>query len=374
MSKDGKKRCLAALNGQFSSQIPVGLFTWEFDYNWKPANLAPWQLYAGSSEMWHQTYLALWQRHQPDMIWYSGAGYGDREPLLLKEDDRQWYFKDNNTGRIYVMMKDSFTVLDAQTLRKSCDPIGPIESKEDAKRLIPEFSGWGEVYLNGLKRLINEFSNRVLVLPHHSPGYICGCYALGFEKSMEMMISQPELFRYVCDRYAAGDTLRMQQLAEAGAQAVFIADGWASCDVLSPAMIKEFAIPYQKSIIDAAHKAGLKVILWNEGDIIPILDLEAALEMDAFAFEQPRKKVNLNVGYVRKVFGPCRCLLGNLDSEHLLLRNNPSEITEQVHQIIRDSGKGNPFIMCTGSPIPNDVSLEAVDTMIQAVRNFMWDE
>lgn len=353
--------------------MPVGLFTWEYDYLWKTADLKPWELACGSVEMWHQAHLSIFKRHQPNLIWYSKSGTGDKPPTLKGEDMKCWYIKDNNTQIYCIMTKDSFALIQADTGGKNCDPVGVIDSKADAIRLIPEFDSWGESYLNGLSRLISEVQNKALILPHHSPAYICSCYAFGFERAMEKMILDPKLFIYVCDRFASGDERRMQELAGAGAEAVFIADSWASCDILSPEMIQRFAIPYQKSMIDAAHKAGLRIILWNEGNILPILDLESELDMDAFAFEQSRKGVDIQVSIVQKAFGRHRCLLGNLDSELMLLRNDSGEIREQVIDNIRQSGKGCPFILSTGSPISNDVSPEAVDIMIRVAREFKWD-
>ena len=160
----------------------------------------------------------------------------------------------------------------------------------------------------------------------------------------------------------------MKQLAEAGAEAVFIADGWASCDIISPEMFERFALPYQISITEAAHEAGLPVILWNEGDILPILDLQVSVDVEAFAFEQPRKGIDISVEKIRRVFGSSRCLFGNLDSELLLLRNDTKEIKQKVEDQILQSGKNAPFIFSTGSPIPSDVQPEAVDIFINQVR------
>ena len=162
----------------------------------------------------------------------------------------------------------------------------------------------------------------------------------------------------------------MKQMADAGAEAVFIADGWASCDIISPSMYEKFALPYQISITNAAHEAGLHIILWNEGNILPILEQQASVEVDAFSFEQPRKGIDITVEMVRKAFGKNRCLLGNLDSELLLKRNDPYEIRQKVEEQINQSGKDAPFILSTGSPIPPDVAPEAVDTFIRYARDF----
>jgi len=364
----GRSLALDALSGKSTQNVPVALFTWEFDYYWKAAGLQPWQLIGAGHNQWHDAHIALWERHKQDILWYSGAGTGPQDCTLVDESPESWFVRDNNTGIEYELIKSSLTCRERESGSKGCDSVGVIESAADADRLIPEFHGWGDGYLSGLRRLIDAIGDRALVLPHHSPAYICACYAFGFERAMDAMLSEPELFIQVCHRYADGDGLRMRELAEAGAEAVFIADGWASCDIISPAMFDRFALPCQKSITEAAHAAGLKIILWNEGDIIPILDRESALDVDAFAFEQPRKGIELTLSKVRDAFGPHRCLLGNLDSEELLKRNNPADIRQAVQDQIRMAGEGAPFILSTGSPIPSDVETDAVDAMIATAR------
>jgi len=182
------------------------------------------------------------------------------------------------------------------------------------------------------------------------------------------MTFEPELFTYVCDRCAAGEEQYMAALAAAGAEAVYIADGWASADIISPGMFERFALPYQHRIIAAAHAAGLKVIFWNEGDIIPILPHQAALACDAFACEQPRKGNAVTLAAVREAFGPSRCLFGNLDSEELLLRGSRQAIEQAVRDQFAQSGPDAPFILCTGSPLPSNADPRMVDVVFAAAR------
>lgn len=364
----GRPLALEALAGHSTPRPPVALFTWGFDYTWQVAGLAPWQLALGSQETWHQAYRALVCRHQPDLLFYEGAGSGPHEPELRADEHRRWVVRDGNTGHEYEIDKQSLALRSRDSGAKVCDPLGPITDQADADRVIPDPVSWGEPYLGGLTRLIAELGDDCLVLPHDSPGYIKACYAFGFEAAMTAMLDQPDLFTYACDRYAAGDELHMKELAQAGAEAVFIADSWASADILSPAMIERFALPYQASITAAAHAAGLRVIMWNEGDLAPILPQEAALPFDAFAFEQPRKGFALSVAQVREVFGPQRCLFGNLDSEELLLRGSRAAIQQAVRDQINQSGEGNPFVLCFGSPLPSNVDPATVDLVMATAR------
>jgi len=366
----GRPLALQALRGEATKSIPVALFTWGFDYTWKVAGIEPWRLACGDTETWRGAYRALVGRHQPDLVFYEGMGSGDSPPSLLDEDGDQWVVLDGNTGVRYGLNKHSLALFSLDTRRKTCDPLDPIQCRRDADRLIAEFTTWGQTYLDGLRWFVEEAGDRALVLPHHSPAYICACYAFGFERAMDLMLTDPALFHYVCQRHQAGEALRMKEWKAAGAEAVFIADSWASCDVVSREMVREFALPYQRSITEAAHAAGLKIILWNEGNVLPILADEAGIPVDAFAFEQSRKGISQTVADVRAVFGPSRCLWGNLDSEHLLLRGTSAEIEDAVRSQIAESGPSSPFILSTGSPLPSNVEPEAVDIMIASARNF----
>lgn len=360
----GRDLMRAALSGQATQRVPVAVFTWGFDYTWQVADLEPWQLAFADRQTWHDAHLALLRRHRPDALFYNGPG-GDEPPVLIETTRSEWHVARGEAR--YRMDRTSLAVTDADQ-RHLCDPLGQLRTREDIDRAIPANQGWGDAYCEDLARLINAVGDEAMVLPHHSPAYIQACYAFGFQRAMELMLTDPDLFVHACERYASSERLLMRQWREAGAEVAYIADGWASCDIISPAMFDRFALPYQRSITEAAHEAGLRIVLWNEGDVLPILDREAALPVDAFAIEQPRKGANLTLERVRAVFGPDRCLFGNLDSELLLLRNDPREIARAVDDQFAGSGPGAPFVLCTGSPLPSNVTPQAVDRMVQAAR------
>ena len=362
----GKALALQSLSGQATERVPVALFTWGYDYLWIVAGLDPWQLALGGSETWHRAHMALLDRHGPDIVLYSGAGNGPLEPTLVQDLPDRWIVRDENLAREFVLRRRSLALYEAPRAGHAGQDPGPIRTCEDADRRIPEFGGWGETYLNGLRRLIREAGDRALVVPHHSPGYICACYTLGFERSMIAMKEEPDFFHHVAGRFQRGDARSMEELRDAGAEAVLIADSWSSCDVLSPDMVARFVIPYQRSMVEAARRVGLKTILWTEGNILPILDQEAALPIDAFSFDQSRKGHDIRVDAIRSAFGPSRCVWGNMDAELLLMRNDPDEIASETRSQIRQSGKGCPFVLFTGSPLPSNISPTAVDAMMKA--------
>ena len=367
MTSTGRQLALDALSGKPAERLPWLMLNWGFDYIWKCAGIEPWQLALGGFETWVNAYRAAYERHKPDIIIFDSFGAGAEDGVLIDETDDKWVVLFE--GEQFEFIKSSYTLRHVPS--GAVEPPPPLETIADIdRRFQPGGNDPGR--LRGLKAVIQAIGERVLVLPTCIPGYIAACYALGFERAMTAMMDDERFFLHLADRFEECDDLRMREFADAGAQAVFIADAWASADVLSPEMIRKFALPYQARSVDAAKAAGLKVILWNEGDVAPILAYEAALNIDAFAFEQPRKGFGVSVAQVREVFGPNRCILGNLDSEHMLQRNDPDEIRREVHSQIRQSGRGAPFIVSFGSPLPSNTPESAVDAVAEAVRKFKW--
>jgi hypothetical protein len=76
----GRSGALRTLAGGVVTPVPVALFTWGFDYTWKAAGLAPWELACGDLATWHRAYLALLERHRADLIFYDGAGASTAPP------------------------------------------------------------------------------------------------------------------------------------------------------------------------------------------------------------------------------------------------------------------------------------------------------
>lgn len=366
----GKNAALDALSGKPSARVPFLLLTWGFDYIWKCAGIEPWQLACGSSKTWLDAYVATYERHKPDAIIWDTFGTHEQDPVLLDETSRSWIVRDC-TGEEWEFIKSSFTLVHRPKPNGNPPPEVRWDTEADIDSNIP-VSEFHDNRLGGLTAVMDALGDKALVMPTGVPGYIAACYALGFDRSMQMMLEEPELFLYLADRMSQHDGARMRAFADAGAEVVFIADSWASCDIISPAMFRRFALPYQRKTVDAAKAAGLKAILWNLGHVGPILQDEASLNIDAFAFERPRKGFDTSVADVREVFGAGRCILGNLDSEDLLRRNDPEEITAEVHSQILGSGVGSPFVLSFGSPIPSDTPESAVDAVADAVRSFSW--
>lgn len=364
MGVDGKRIMLETLDGKVSDRIPVTLFCCGWEYRYKLGDMEKWQMSCGGTKEWMKAYKGVLDYHSPDSIMYDGVSTSNEEAKLISEDDESWVVYHPAIGENRILDKRSG--YDRSAVNGGW--LSHIKTKED----IIKNAGihvYSDIYLNCLKELIEYSGNRTLITPAVNPAYWRTCWSLGFERAMTAMMDEPDFFIYLCETYKEDEKIRYRQLKQAGAEAVFISDAWSSTDILSPKMIRKFAMPYHKYTIDAIHEAGMKVMLWNEGDVRAILDDEAALDMDSFGVEQMRKNIKISMGDLRKSFGNDRCIMGNLDSELLFIRGNKDEITEEIHRIIKEAGEGLPFQMFTGSPIPSNVEIDVVQHMFDIMYN-----
>jgi uroporphyrinogen-III decarboxylase len=352
---------LDALDGRRTERIPTMLFTCQVDYTYKVAGMEMWELSCGGTEEWMKAYRSLIDRHHPDSIMFDGVRHACGPARLIGQDADTWTVYDSCSRSERVLsklsgfgkdiglgwMKDVTTIEEARSRIKPDDRVQP--------------NG-----LQSLRRLIDYAGEDTLVIPScYTPAYWHTCSALGFERAMESMLTEPELFIQICEQYQTFEREQYKQLKEAGAEAIFVSDAWNSSELISPDMFRKFALPCHRFTVDAIQAAGMKAILWNEGDVRPLLDDEASVPMDAFGVEQARKGIDIDLKDLRRAFGDKRCILGNLDSEMLLIEGDKKNIEKEIHRIIEDAGPGLPFIMTTGAPIPSNVDMETVDAIFE---------
>ncbi|MEG2117462.1 MAG: uroporphyrinogen decarboxylase family protein, partial [Clostridia bacterium] len=86
------------------------------------------------------------------------------------------------------------------------------------------------------------------------------------------MIDEPELLHKLLDRCCAYSENYARQLVRNGADGVSFGHAMASCSVISPSYYEEFALPYEKRLVNAIHEEGGVAITHICGNITMIAD------------------------------------------------------------------------------------------------------
>lgn len=162
----------------------------------------------------------------------------------------------------------------------------------------------------------------------------------------------PETFEKLLDRISEVSIAYMARQREAGAAALQIFDSWAN--VLSKEHFRRFCLPYYRKMIAAVDAP---TILFMRGAGIHLDDLSelpCSLSLD---WQTPLPQVR------KKTKQP---LQGNLDPDLLYA---PHDVIRQKALELKMSMQGDPgFIAGLGHGVKPDVSVEAVRTLVEALK------
>lgn len=141
-------------------------------------------------------------------------------------------------------------------------------------------------------------------------------------------------------------------------------------DMLSPALFREFNLPYLRAITDAIREAGMVSIYYYCGN--PADRLDALLESgaDALSLEEGKKGWEIDIARIAEATQGRMVLLGNLDAITLLEHGSEEALREEIRrQIAAGRRNGSRFVMSLGSPVTPGTSVERVRRYCELVRD-----
>jgi MtaA/CmuA family methyltransferase len=167
-------------------------------------------------------------------------------------------------------------------------------------------------------------------------------------------------------RYSTDVTLQFIRLmSETGAHMTSNGDSVAGPELISPAMFRTFALPYEQLIVNTSHELGLPYILHICGDTSRIIDamietgsdgLEIDYKTDAVLAHDKMKD--------RSVY------IGNIDPSGVLALGTPGLVEEKTRALLKIFADNPRFILNAGCAIPPITPPENLRRMISTARGF----
>jgi uroporphyrinogen decarboxylase len=151
-------------------------------------------------------------------------------------------------------------------------------------------------------------------------------------------------------------------MAETGCHMISNGDSPAGPEMISPDMYREFALPYQKNVIDEAHKHGLAYTLHICGNTEAIL--ADMIETGADCLELDYKTD------VRKIYDLCGnsvCFIGNIDPSGVLALGTAKQVEDSVRQLLAVYKDSPRFILNAGCALPAETPDENIKAMIRMI-------
>ena len=157
---------------------------------------------------------------------------------------------------------------------------------------------------------------------------------------------------------------------EAGAR-VFFEGGdiaFKGGPLISPKHVDKFVKPCFQRLTREVHSwsGDPKIIFHSDGDVTPLLDFVVEAGFDALHCLEPP---HVDPVLVKQRIGDKLCLLGNIDTSHVLVDGSRAEVEGAVQAAISTMGHGGGFILSPTNDHPG-ISLQRVRWMIDAARRF----
>jgi len=150
-----------------------------------------------------------------------------------------------------------------------------------------------------------------------------------------------------------------------GVDMVSNGDSPAGPEMISPEMYREFALPYEKKLVEVAHGHGLPYInhICGNTDLI----IEDMLKSGTDGLELDYKT---DVHLILKHLGHSNLFIGNIDPSGVLAFGNTQTVrikTSELLEIYKDSPR---LVVNAGCAIPAETPSENIKELVNTVHNF----
>jgi uroporphyrinogen decarboxylase len=251
-----------------------------------------------------------------------------------------------------------------------------VKDLEDITRLEvpdPRKAGRMPVYLEAISRLRELTQGEVFVRAPGTGPFALASHLIGTERFLiELAEVEPnsraeDLLRQLVEICNQALIAFAKACFDHGAHGVQAGDSLASNDMISPAMYRQWAFPYEKKFFDAlnlyAATHGGTTLLHICGNqtrvLVDMADTGARIiELDS--------KVDLKVA--KQMIGARVCLLGNLNPVTVLLQGSPLDVELAAEAAIAAAAEGGGYMLGSGCEVPPGAPQENLKAMVRAAR------
>jgi uroporphyrinogen decarboxylase len=157
----------------------------------------------------------------------------------------------------------------------------------------------------------------------------------------------------------------IRHMAETGVHMVSNGDSTAGPDLVSPALYRRFALPYERRIVDAAHRLRLPYVLHICGNTNTILPDMLATGADGLELDY-----KTDSRLVRYTLADRAVFVGNIDPSGVLARGTPAQVAIATRELLGIFAGRPGFVLNAGCAIPPITPHENLAAMIHTARTF----
>ncbi len=324
---DGRERLLTALSNEKPDRLPVQVHNWMTYYldayldgcdalaAYERFGMDP-VLYVGPRAEYRSSDLAKWQVHrrtlgttpEGDTLWAERTVTPEGELTCrgarnaITEWQTECLIKDARDFALFERYAPAVARLDPS-------PVVAAQQQVGSRGIV---RGWAHGFGQG------------------SPWQDL-CVLAGTERSILWAVDEPEFTHHALQVLLAKRLRYIEHLRGVPLDLVEAGGGAASNTVISPALFREFVLPYDKVQTEALHAAGMRVVYHLCGGLMRMLDLVAEMGADGLeTMTPPSMGGDCDLAEATRRVGDRLFFIGGFDQSAGLERGTPEGVREQV--------------------------------------------
>lgn len=338
---NGHERITAVLNGEKPDKVPVMLHNFLMAAREHGVTM---EQYRNSPKVIAETFISAIDNYQYDGILV------DIDTVTL-------------AGAVGV--KVDFPIDDAA---RSHD--GNIADLDDVFRLKPARVGdykYIQVWLEAVRMLKDYYKDEIYIRGNcdQAPFSLASMMRGAQPWMLDLMMGTEEqitcLLEYCTDATSQFITL----MSQTGCDMVSNGDSPAGPEMISADMFAKYAMPYEKRIVDLAHKLGKAYTMHICGDTGVILEHIKNIGADAYDLDY-----KTDISLIYEMFHDSAALIGNIDPSGVLALGTVEDVRRKTLELLEVYKGSNRFILNAGCAIPPTTPSANLKAMIETARNF----
>lgn len=248
--------------------------------------------------------------------------------------------------------------------------LGMLETLDELSTLKPvkiENYKYVQIWLEAVRILRDYFGNDVFIRGNcdQAPFSLASMIRGTQPWMMDLFIAEPSQVTSLLE-YSTNVTCQFVRLmGEAGAHMTSNGDSPAGPEMISPEMYEQYALPYEKIVVETAHTAGMSYTLHICGNTDLILDKMMLSGADAFEIDY---KTPIDKAF--ELLHDKAAFMGNIDPSAVLALGTPEQVRQKTVELLDVFGKTNRFILNAGCAIPPTTPSINIRTMVETARNY----
>ena len=338
---NGHERISAALKGEKPDKVPVMLHNFLMAVREHGVTM---EQYRNSPEIIAETFIASVGKYQYDGVLI------DIDTVTL-------------AGAVGVPV--DFPVNDAA--RTHSGNLGKLQDVLNLKPVNVENYKYIQIWLEAVRLLKDHFKNEKYIRGNcdQSPFSLASMMRGAQNWMLDLMMGPEEQVIRLLEYCTDATTQFINLMAQTGCDMVSNGDSPAGPEMISAEMYMKYAMPYEKRIVDTAHKAGKAYALHICGNTDIILEYMLMTGADAFELDY---KTDINKIY--NLLHDTTTFIGNIDPSGVLALGTPEDVSKNTLELLNIYKDSNRFILNAGCAIPSTTPSENLKRMIDTARNF----